>query len=168
MSKGSGRFSHRHREGVLSAVSAGFFLILVGVLFILNPDLVSNVVHFFNNLKLEEVLGSNVHLPIPGDGDYLLIYRTVQQFCLVWAVFSVAMLGLRFVFGSQARKKADGFGDSVFWFGAAYLIREYLVQMSTVDTIRWFEFWASIVTLIGVSLIVRGVFLATAWKTRID
>jgi hypothetical protein len=56
---------------------------------------------------------------------------------------------------------AEGLGDTVFWFGAAYLVQTLLV-----DTTKWFEFWAGILTLIGVSLIARGVFLAAAWKTH--
>jgi hypothetical protein len=92
----------------------------------------------------------------------------------VWAVFLVAMLGVRFIFGSTARRKAESLGNAVFWFGAAYLVQTLLVDTASrnlsldIAYDRWFEFWAGIITLIGMSLIVRGLFLVAAWKTRTD
>ena len=167
MSSGSRGFSHRHREGMLSAISIGFFLILVGTIFVLNPDLPNKIIDFARpeSFELKAVSTSlNVSLPIPKNPSaHLLIYRTVEQFSLVWAVFLVAMLGVRFIFGSPARNKAESFGNIVFWFGAAYFVQTLLV-----DTTKWFEFWATIIALIGVSLIVRGVFLIAAWKTHMD
>jgi hypothetical protein len=165
LSSGSKGFSHRHKEGLLSAISIGFFLILVGTLFVLNPDLPNKIIDLARpeNFELKTVApGLNVSLPIPKNPRaHLLIYQTVEQFCLVWAVFLVGVLGVRFIFGSPARRKAEGLGNAVFWFGAAYLVQTLLV-----DTTKWFEFWATITALIGVSLIVRGIFLVAAWKTR--
>jgi hypothetical protein len=167
LSNSSRGFSGRHKEGMLSAVSIGFFLVLVGALFILNSGLPDKIVDFANpaSFELQTVAPNlNVSLPIPkSPRAHLLIYQTTEQFCLVWAVFLVAVLGLRFIIGSEARKKADGLGNIVFWFGAAYLIQTFLV-----DQTKWFEFWATIIALIGLSLIVRGVFLIVAWKTRRD
>jgi hypothetical protein len=152
---------------MLSAISIGFFIILVGTLFILNPDLPNKIIDFARpeSFELKEVASSlNVSLPIPKNPRaHLLIYQTVEQFCLVWAVFLVAMLAVRFVFRSSARNKAEELGNIVFWFGAAYFVQTLLV-----DATKWFEFWATIVTLIGISLIVRGVFLIAAWKTHKD
>lgn len=167
LSSSSRGFSHRHKEGMLSAISIGFFLILVGTLFVLNPDLPNKIIDFARpeSFELKAVAPSlNVSLPIPKNPRaYLPIYQTVEQFCLVWAVFLVAVLGVRFIFGSSARRKAEGLGDTVFWFGAAYLVQTLLM-----NTTKWFEFWAAMIALIGVSLIVRGVFLVAAWKTRMD
>jgi len=162
MTANSGGFSHRHRDGMLSAVAAGFFLILVGALFITNPDLPNKLNNFFNNFELKQISNSNVYLPTPKDpGTFLLVYQTAEQFCLIWAVFLVAMLGARFILGSSARKKADGLGDVVFWFGAAYLVQTWLLNVT-----KWFEFWALIIVLIGASLIARGLLLVAAWQLR--
>ena len=178
LNSGFRRFHHRHNEGLLSAISIGFFLILVGTLFILNPDLPSKIIDFARpeSFELKAVAPNlNVSLPIPKDPRaYPLIYQTVEQFCLVWAVFLVAMLGVRFIFGSTARRKAEGLGNAVFWFGAAYLVQTLLVDTASrnlsldIAYDRWFEFWAGIITLIGMSLIARGLFLVAAWKTRTD
>jgi hypothetical protein len=152
---------------MLSAISIGFFLILIGTLFVLNPDLPNKIIDFARpeSFELKSVATNlNVSLPIPKNPRaHLLIYQTVEQFCLVWAVFLVAMLGVRFIFSSPARNKAEGLGNIVFWFGAAYFVKTLLL-----DTTEWFEFWATIIALIGISLIVRGVFLIAAWKTHMD
>jgi hypothetical protein len=150
---------------MLSAISVGFFIILVATIFVLNPDLPNKITDFARpeSFNLEKVVPSlNVSLPIPrSPRTHLLIYQTFEQFCLVWAVFLVAMLTVRFIFRSLARNKAENLGNITFWFCAAYFAQTLLV-----DTTKWFEFWATILTLIGISLIVRGVFLIAAWKTH--
>ena len=162
MTADSEGFRYGHRDGMLSAVAAGFFLILAGTLFVSNPDLPNKLINFFNNFELQQISNSNVYLPAPKDpGTFLLVYRTVEQFCLIWAVFLVAMLGARFILGSSARRKADGLGDVVFWFGAAYLVQTWLLNVT-----KWFEFWALIIVLIGASMVVRGLSLVAAWQLR--
>ena len=164
LSSNSAGFSRRHKEGILSAVSLGFFLVLVGMLFVCNPDLPANIIDFVNSFELKTVTRLNMSLPAPKDPRlYLMVYQTAEQFCIVWAVFLVAMLGLKFMFGSHARRKADQLGNVVFWFGAAYLVHSLLV-----NTTEWFEFWTATIMLIGVSLLVRGIFLIIAWKTRMN
>ncbi len=137
-------------------------MILVGTLFVINPDLPNKLIDFFNNFELKQISNFNVYLPAPKDpGTFLFVYRIVEQFCLIWAVFLVAMLGARFILGSSAQRKADGLGDVVFWFGAAYLVQTWLLNVT-----KWFEFWALIIVLIGASMVVRGLLLVAAWQLR--
>jgi hypothetical protein len=151
---------------MLSAVSVGFFLILIGVLFITTPGLFDNVVNFVNSFKMEQVANTKIYVPAPQNlVDYGDIYEVARQFSVIWAVFLVAMLGARFILGSSLRRLSENVGDIVFWIGAAYLIQTFLVaptQASTIDTTAWFRFWAAVIALIGVSLIVRGIFIAAA------
>jgi hypothetical protein len=157
-------FSRRNREGLLSAISAGFFLVLVGFIFILTPNLYDKIVSFFQDLTLVNVgsLPNNVMLPQPLIvGQHVALYTAVEQFSLVWGVFLVAMLVTRFLVISPVRRRAENLSDIVFWFGTAYLVQTWLIGQS-----RWFEFWASILMLLGISLIVRAVFLAAASATR--
>ncbi len=167
MSESSRGSSRKPKEGMLSAITIGFLLVLVGMLFVVNPDLPNKIIDFARpeSFELKTVATSlNVSLPIPKDlRAHLLMYRTAEQFCLVWAVFLVAMQGVRFILGVPARSKAEGFGNIAFWFGAAYFVQTLLV-----DTTKWFEFWAMIVALVGVSLVVRGLFLIVAWKIHMD
>jgi hypothetical protein len=157
---GSERFPRSHKEGILSAISVGFFFVLIGFIFIITPNLIDRMVDFFQDITFVNVarLPSNFYLPRPVIiGAHVTVYSAVGQFSLAWGVFLVAMLVIRFATGSPIRKRAENLGDIFFWFGNAYLIRTWLIGES-----KWFEFWALILMLLGISLIVRAVFLAAA------
>lgn len=65
LSSGSRGFSNRHKEGLLSAVSIGFFLILVGTLFVLNPDLPNKIVDFTRPESFElKVVAPNLNVSL--------------------------------------------------------------------------------------------------------
>jgi hypothetical protein len=157
---------------MLSAISAGFFLILIGVLFITTPSLFDKIVTFVSHFQAAQVGNTNMYIPAPENlGAHLDLYLTARQFSLVWGVFLIAMLGARFTFGSPLRRKAENVGNIVFWLGAMYLIQTFLVQTAqafpqTIDITKWFEFWAAIIMLIGVSLIARAIFLAVTRAAR--
>ena len=144
----------------------GFFLVLIGLLLITTPKLSDNVVQFLSHFKVSQVGTTNMYIPWPENlGTNTDVYLAARQFSLVWGVFLIAMLAARFVFGSRLRRKAENIGDVVFWLGTAYLIQTHLVQpteTSFVDVTGWFQFWATIIMLIGVSLIARAIFLAAA------
>jgi hypothetical protein len=53
------------------------------------------------------------------------------------------------------RRKVSNASNVAFWFGAYYLIGVFLDE--TVTTARWFAFWAAIVVLVVVTLLVRAV-----------
>ena len=163
MNEGSKRISRGYRDGLLSAVSAGFFLILIGMLFVTIPNLFDKTVAFFRDFDLTQVPHlEGVLLPGPQNPrtvDALAVYSAIERFSLVWAVFLTAMLGARFLLNSPRRSKAQNLGDVAFWFGTAYVAQNLLID---VDTTEWFGFWAVIIVLVGVSLIARALYLAAA------
>jgi hypothetical protein len=163
-------FSRRHREGIFSAIAAGFFLVLIGLLFVINTNLGDKIIAFFKDITIVDVTHSNIMLPAPAHvADYVVVYTAVEQFSLIWGVFLAAMLGLRFVVAAPTRRKAENLSDIVFWFGTAYLVQTWLISKTPTapnPTQTWFEFWALILMLLGASLIVRAVFLAIAGATR--
>lgn len=146
----------------------GFFLILVGILFISTLSLADNVITFLSHFQTAQVGSTNIYIPAPEHlGDYIDIYLAARQFSLVWGVFLIAMLGARFLFDSPLRRKAENLGDIVFWLGTVYLVQTFLVQTTqatpqTIDVTKWFQFWAAIIMVIGISLIARAIFLAAA------
>lgn len=157
----SEEYTHRHKEGILSAITVGFFFVLVGIIFIVTPNLIDKITNFFQDIISVNVRG-NIYLPRPADvSAHIAVYSAGEQFSLIWGVFLAAMLVARFGTYSSARRKAQNLGDIVFWLGAAYLIQTWLV-----DTQRWFEFWALIIVLLGISLIARAVFLALAYAMK--
>jgi hypothetical protein len=158
---------HIHHEGLISAISAGFFLILIGMLFITIPNLSDRIVSFakdFNTVKVPNLNG--VYLPAPTNpGIHTDVYLAAREFSIVWGIFLIAMLGVRFIFDSPLRRKARNLGDVTFWLGATYLIQTWLINAS-VDITGWFEFWTAIIMLIGISLIARAAFLFIAEIVR--
>jgi len=166
-----GGISRRRREGLLSAVSAGFFLVLIGVLFVIKPNLYADTVTFFNNFNATSAVpNTQIQLPAPGVNSTareanLAVYSAAQQFCLAWGIFLIALLVMRFAFDSTWRRKARNISDIVFWLGAVYLIQTWLIDPTNslpypTNAQPWFEFWSMIIVLIGVSLIVRAICLA--------
>ena len=164
MNQGSRGYSRGHYEGILSAVSVGFFLILVGTLFVATPNLLDKVVTFLSHFNVVQVGKTNTYVPAPQHlGNHIDVYLAAREFSLVWGVFLIATLGARFLLDSPLRRKAENIGDIVFWLGATYLIQTFLVaptQASVIDVTKWFEFWAAVIMFIGVSLIARAIFLA--------
>jgi len=136
---------------------------LIGLLFVINTNLVDKIGSFFNDIKVVDVPHfPSVMLPQPADvGAHLTVYRAVEQFSLVWAVFLTTMLVIRFATESTTRKKAENVGDIVFWFGVAYMVQTWLI-----DKAKWFEFWAWILMLLGISIVARAIVLAAARAIR--
>jgi len=134
--------------------------------FVTVPNLFKEIIDFFQDIRAVQVPHlDNVYLPAPHDpGAHLVVYSTVMQFCLIWGIFLIALLAARFFVHSPTRKKADNLGDIVFWLGAAYFSQIWLVDTIDRSITKWFGFWSAIIILIGVSLIVRAIFSAVAWK----
>jgi len=153
-------FRLRYREGLFSAISAGCFLLLIGVIFIITPDLFSKIEAFVRNFEMMSIPHvENVFLPAPATpAVHSVVYKALWEFSLVWGFFEIFILAFRFVAGSPFGKKAETAANMVFWFGTAYLISTFLNETTTIE--KWFAFWAAIIMLIGVSLIVRAIILA--------
>jgi len=150
---------HRYREGLLSAISVGFFFILAGTIFINTPNLPEKAIDFSQSFEVVRVAETQVYLPAPKiPSVYVAIYQAVGLFSLLWAFFEIAMLIVRISGGSPLRRKVDGASNVAFWLGAYYLIGVFLDE--TVTQSRWFAFWAAIVVLTGVTLLVRAVIWA--------
>lgn len=163
MSESPKVFQPRYREGLLSAISAGFFFILIGVIFVTTPNLFDNILAFFSDFDIVNVPNTVIHLPAPkypptSPSANSAVYSAAWQFSLVWSFFQIVFVVLRFIAGSPWSKKAETASNIVFWLGTSYLIQTLLNETATTTT--WFVFWAEIIMLIGVSLIVRAFILA--------
>lgn len=165
-------FSRRHREGLFSAISAGFFFILVGAIFLTTPNLFSQIIDFFSDFDVVRVpnLG-NLWLPAPAHPmAHSVVYLAVEQFSYIWGLFQLVILALRFLVRSPLNKDAETVSNIVFWVGTGFLTRTFLIETIRLPLLtgmtRWFVFWAAIVMLIGVSLVIRAVILLAAASAR--
>jgi len=150
----------QYQEGLFTAISIGFFLLLVGTLFVINPNLFSSIIDFFKDFKLVQVFPntSNIMFPAPEYPQlHQTVYQAARQFSIAIGVFQVVILALRFVIPSSWGKRSETVGNFVYWIGANFLIQSFLIGNT-----QWFVFWSTIIILAGVSIIVRAVIMAAA------
>jgi hypothetical protein len=87
-----------------------------------------------------------------------------ERFCFIWGVFQIVILVLRLVLRSHVDKVAETVSNMVYWFGSGVLVRMFLLEFvrfpSVTGVTRWFVFWAAIIMLFGVTLIIRGIIRA--------
>jgi hypothetical protein len=155
------RHAQEHADSLLGAITAGAFLVLVGMLFVTTPNLFGKIVDFVKDFGITEVpnFGNiNISLPAPiHPSAHAVVYQTAETFSIVWGIILIGILVLRYVFHASVRAKVDNSGGIVFWLGSGYLIGTML--NSTMNLQTWFVFWAEIIILIGVSLVVRAIVL---------
>ncbi len=144
-------------EAIIDAISIGVVFILLGSVFVLAlpHNLFDAIVAFFSNLRMRSVGGTSLQLPAPANpGLHTVLYTAVFQFALGLALLQILILVLRIVFGSPIRKISETTGSLVFWGGASYLVNLYLNDSTMLR--QWFDFWAALIIVIGLSIIVRG------------
>jgi len=146
----------KNMEGIFSAISFGFFLLLLGALFVSTPDLFGKIISFFEDLGLDEIGNSGVFLPAPEDPrSHLALYNVMGLVSIASVVFQAIMLLLRFALQSSWPKRSETMGSLVYWIGTTFLVQWFLV-----DSTQWFIFWSCIIMAAGVSLLVRAGVLA--------
>ncbi len=152
--------SSKFSENIIGAVAAGAALVILGAVFVLAlpNNLFDRTVNFFSSLTIRNFPGTGISLPVPiSPGTHTVVYQAVYQFSLGIAILQILILILRLVWPSPIRKTAETVGNLVFWFGAAFLATTYLNRFTTTNT--WFAFWAGILMMAGVGLIVRALVL---------
>ena len=148
------------KEGFFSAVSAGFFFIFLGIIFIISPNLFNSIIEFIQDFDFIKVPNTGFIIwPAPiSPGAHTTIYNAVEHFSLYWGIYQIFVLLLRFILGSKLNKKLDTASNIIFWLGTNYIISIFLTESTTVSL--WFGFWAVLIMLCGVSLIARGILSA--------
>jgi hypothetical protein len=151
-------------ESVITAISIGFFLVLVGILFVITPNLFGEIIDLLSDFKLVEVVpNSNMIFPGPETPDaFSVVYVAAVQFSFALGIFQIVILALRFFISSPWEKRAETVGNLVFWLGTGFLVQSFLLEPILLETSQWFMFWSSIIMMIGVSLIARAGVMAVA------
>lgn len=144
-------------DGLITAVAFGGFLIIVGLIFAITPDLSQKITTFFQDLTTQALPFnslSNITLPAPQNpAAYMDLYTAVMQFDIGIAVLELIILAMRLSLQSRTHRIAETVGNLVFWGAAAVLVNVFL-QAGTLT--GWFEYWASLIIVVGVSLVARA------------
>ena len=154
-------FTQRSTERLISVSSVGFFLILIGMIFVLIPGFFSALLTFFNDLGLVQVpnVYTGIVLPAPENpAGHTTLYSVASWFSFGWGIFLVALLVVRTIANSPLKKKAQNASDIFYRLGNGFFIGYFL--NGTTTTVMWFSFWSAIIMLLGVSLIIRALILA--------
>jgi hypothetical protein len=146
-------FGGRKREerDWFGLVSFGFFLILLGVMFLVIPNFFSHVEKFITSFNQTEQIYPNVYLPLP-TGDNTEVYRAIMYFCFTFGIFQIVILILRFAIKSSVDKKAGTLGRIIFWLGAGIFAN----MLVTGGNKNWFLFLAGLIVSIGLSIMVNS------------
>lgn len=168
-SYGTFGYAYKYRESLIGAISAGFFLIMIGALFIITPRLFDGVLAFFDDFDIIRVFpNAAIYLPAPRSPlSHSIVYTAVERFAFAFGVFQIVILALRFAARSAVNKKAETVGNLVFWLGLGYLTRTLLLEPTIwTQLTTWFVFWSAVLMLVGVTLIIRAIILAAAMTRR--
>jgi hypothetical protein len=145
-------------EGIFTAISVGFFFVLIGVLLATTPNLFGNFLDFVKSFDLVDVPNTDIILPGPvSPSSHIVLYQAVQLLSFALLAFQIVMLVLRFLAKSSWGKKAEVVGNLVFWLGAIFLIQNFLIE-----TTQWFVFWSLLIIIIGISMISRAMVVAAS------
>ena len=147
------RGKERRSEGTdwLSIVSFGFFFVLLGVIWMINPGLWSNFVEFLRPSAWHlEKMTEHIFLPAPR-WHHPAVYTAAMQFCLAFGVFQIVVLALRFILGESLDRKTGTVSGIVFWLGAGFFL-----NMLAIGDIGWFGFLAGLIIVIGLLIIVSS------------
>ncbi|MGA2681752.1 MAG: hypothetical protein ABSF44_08140 [Candidatus Bathyarchaeia archaeon] len=158
-------------ERLIVAVSTGLFFILIGIVFVINQNLWPKIKDFGNDFIIARVANTTIQLPAPAmPAAYTGVYSAVFQFALGIGVLEILVLAMHLANGSRIRRTAQTVGSVVFWFGAAYMLSNLANMKSTLAQSQqlnmWFQFWAAIIILVGVSIIARAAALLVAKQLR--
>ena len=153
-------------EGLITALSIGGFFIILGFVFAFTPGIGGQTRDFFNDLSTQSYSLSStntISLLAPAHpANHQNFYSAVMNFMLGVGVLQILILALRLVVHSRTRRIAQSVGDLIFWLGAAIVANVFLLA-GTLN--GWYQFWSSLIVLVGLSLIARAfVYLASRFK----
>jgi hypothetical protein len=136
-------------------ISFGAFLIIAAVIYLTTPNIAQEINAFIRDFRLVEVF-ENFWWFVPSSS-HPVLYAAAERFCYVFGVVQIMILGLRFAKGSSIHGKAETFSSIVFWLGAGYVL-----SLLSQGALSWLSFIATLIILIGVSVVARALVLILA------
>lgn len=139
----------RREEKFLGLLSFGAFLVIVGAIFLITPNLTDRIEAFFRDFELEQVSG-HFYFPTP-QNPHPTLYESVAIFCFAYGIYQFLLLILKFALKAQPTKKSETFTSIIFWPATGYVL-----LMMKDETIKWLTFIATLVILAAIVIIIRS------------
>jgi hypothetical protein len=144
-------------EGLITAVAVGGVFILLGIVVVLTPNFGVKFGEFVSDFTfIYYPFGTGtISFPAPQNpAMHIDLFTAATNFAIGIAILQIIILPMRIAFKSRLNRIAETVGNLVFWVGAAMVANIYLLA-GTIE--GWFQFWAYLIILAGISLIVRGI-----------
>jgi hypothetical protein len=137
------------KSDYVGIVTAGMFLILVAMLYIITPNVFSNFSDFFTSFELVEIAtGYTVVRPaIPN----IVVFQLGFQFSVGIAVVNSIAVLLHLLTSSPLHKTGSSIIGTLTWFGFSW--SSYLLYIGSLDWITWMGYVALI---FGVSVVISS------------
>jgi len=139
----------RREEQLLGWLSFGAFLVIVGGIFLITPNLTDEIKTFFTDFKLEQVSG-DFYFPTP-QNPHPTFYKSIAIFCFAYGMYQFILLILKFVLKAEPTNKSGTFTSIIFW-----LVTGCVMLMLKNETIEWLTFIATLVILAAIALIITS------------
>jgi hypothetical protein len=145
------RSERKRSEGVnwLGLVSFGFFLMLLGIITMITPNLSQEVIVFFKDFTLKKVNG-NIFFPVP-ESSHPVLYIAAKQFSFIFGFFQIIILVFGLALRTPLTKIRDTIFNVIFWFGVGFFF-----NMLANKSVSWFGFLAGIIISIGLAIVVSN------------
>ncbi len=145
------------QEGLITGLAVGGTFIIIALIIISTPDIGGKINNFFTDLRdvsFQLSTNNNLVLFAPAHPQQQIgFFTALMNFFLGIGILQIIILALRIVVRSSIGRIAETIGNLIFWLGGAMLASVFLLAGTQTG---WFLFWAWLITLVGVSLIVRG------------
>ncbi len=155
--------TEKKKESLITTLWVGSVFIILALVYYINlsANLWDRLVDFFTTLTLAPLPSTGISLPAPLNPTlYVNLYTAAFQFCLGVGILEIVILVLRIGMHSPVTRKAETVENIVFWLGTSFLTVAYLEKITLAT--EWFVFWAGIIFIFGLALLVRAiVVLAT-------
>jgi hypothetical protein len=142
----------REKMNWLGLFSFGFFILLVGIIWLSTPGLSDDIVSFLTpeNWHNQQIFGG-ILFPYP-KANYPILYTAVMEFCFIFAIFHVVVLAIRFGLRESINRKAGTVSSIAFWFSAGAF-----VYWLANGTIGWLSFIGGIVVSVGLAIVASSI-----------
>ena len=151
--------SQRRRDDYAGAISFGAFLVLLAVFYLANPSLPSEARAFISDFKPVQI--SQNFWWLEPSSNHPILYSAAEQFCYLFGLVQVAILGLKLAKRSSIREKARTSSDIIFWLGAGYVS-----GVLSGGALGWIPFLGILIILAGVSIVARSTVLLIAFRRQ--
>jgi hypothetical protein len=158
-------------EGLITAFAVAGLFIVLGLVIALTPDISQKTDAFFRDLTTATYhIGdtSTLNLPAPANpAAQIGFFTAIMYFILGIGILQIILLPIRLWLRSPIRRIAETVGNLVFWLGGAVVANVFLLA-GTLN--GWYQFWAWLILILGISLIARFFvyFISKSTVSRMD